>query len=202
MAQSTHTTISVPTFAQPIPVISVNSWIVWLYRFDGSVPFNGTWADYRDGFGNVAREYWLGLEKLTQLTNNGQYRARFEFKSVQNESWFSSEYDSFQIDPESNWYTIHVSGFVGDAGDQFNYMNPNGTQNGMNFTTWDSDNDRASEINCAAATGKGGWWYNNCGAHIMTNPFGSKWFFNRWLAELKLATDSKLDGVRAMIQRV
>src|SRR6218665_4121910 len=81
-SQSIQTTISVPTFAQPIPVISVNRWIVFLYRFDGSVAFNRTWADYHNGFGNVTGEYWLGLEKLTQMTNNGQYRARFAFKSI------------------------------------------------------------------------------------------------------------------------
>src|SRR6218665_1157271 len=92
MARSIQTTISVPTFAQPIPVISVNRWIVFLCRFDGSVEFNRTCADYRNGFGNVTGEYWLGLEKLTQMTNNGQYRARFAFKSIQDESWFSSEY--------------------------------------------------------------------------------------------------------------
>ena len=66
-----QTTISVPTFSQPIPVISLNRWIVFLYRFDGNVDFNRTWAEYRNGFGDVTGEYWLGLEKLTQMTNNG-----------------------------------------------------------------------------------------------------------------------------------
>src|SRR6218665_967770 len=199
MARSIQTTISVPTFAQPIPVISVNRWIVFLYRFDGSVVFNRTWADYRNGFGDVTGEYWLGLEKLTQMINNGQYRARFEFKSIQNESWYSSEYASFQIDPESNWYTIHVSGFTGDAGDQFYANTSKGIQNGMNFSTWDSDNDRTSD-NCAMSWDKGGWWYNSCGIHSMTPLFGSIRFYNRKLLELGLATDSRLDGVRAMIQ--
>src|SRR6218665_880248 len=202
MARSIQTTISVPTFAQPIPVVSVNRWIVFLYRFDGSVPFNRTWADYRNGFGNVTGEYWLGLEKLTQLTNDGQYRARYEFKSIQNESWFSSEYDSFLIDPESNWYTIHVSGFIGDAGDQFNYPNTQGYQNGMNFTTWDSDHDTVGDGNCALKLSKAGWWFNNCGAHCFTAEYGSTCFYNRWLTDLALATDSRLEAVRAMVQRL
>ena len=146
-------------------------------------------------------EYWLGLEKLTQMTNNGQYRARFEFKSIQDESWFSSEYDSFQIDPESNWYTIHVSGFMGDAGDQFNFPHPAGYQNGVNFSTWDSDNDR-SPNNCAIGMGNGGWWYSYCAVHSMTGPFGSTKFYNRRLTDLKLATDSRLISVRAMIQLI
>src|SRR5688572_8305980 len=180
VAQSVQTTISVPTFPQPIPVISVNRWIVFLYRFDGSVPFNETWINYRNGFGDPTGEYWLGLEKLTQMTNHGQYKTRFEFKSIQNESWFSAEYDSFQIDPESNWYKIHVSGYAGDAGDLFEYPNPLGIQNGMNFTTWDSDHDGHPTVNCCLNSGRGGWWYNSCGMLCMTNPFGSYSFYNRW----------------------
>ena len=201
VAQSLQTTISVPTFDQPIPVISVNSWIVFLYRFDGSVAFNGTWTDFRDGFGDLTGEYWLGLEKLSQITNSAQYKARFEFKSIQNNSWFSSEYASFQIDPESNLYTVHLSGFTGDAGDQFSSQNINGTQNGMSFSTWDSDNDKGPQ-NCCETMLNGGWWYNKCGSHSMTAPFGSIRFYNRWLTDLGLATDSRLDGVRAMIKRV
>ena len=201
VAQVIQTTVSVPTFAQPFPVVSVNSWIVWLNRFDGSVEFNGTWVDYREGFGNVTGEYWLGLEKLTQLTNNGQYRARYEFKSIQNESWFSSEYDSFLIDPESNWYQIHVGGFFGDAGDHLNYPHLLGIQNGMNFTTVDSDNDRAPN-NCAVKNNNGGYWFNYCGAHSFTAEYGAQWFYNRWLTDYALASNSRLEAVRGMIKRV
>ena len=42
-------------------------------RFDGSVNFNRTWAEYRDGFGGFdygkPSEYWLGLEQIYSLTN-------------------------------------------------------------------------------------------------------------------------------------
>ena len=37
-------------------------------RFDGSVDFNKNWADYKTGFGDLNGEFWLGNEKLHQIT--------------------------------------------------------------------------------------------------------------------------------------
>lgn len=40
-------------------------------RFDGSVRFsNRTWVEYQNGFGHVAGEYWLGLDRIHRLANN------------------------------------------------------------------------------------------------------------------------------------
>ncbi|XP_037815561.1 fibroleukin-like isoform X2 [Lucilia sericata] len=44
-------------------------WLYFLTRFNGGKNFNRTWNDYTHGFGNVANEYWLGLERLYALTN-------------------------------------------------------------------------------------------------------------------------------------
>ena len=47
-------------------------WIFYLRRFDGSVPFNNTWAQYKDGFGEQGetKEFWLGNENVYLLVKN------------------------------------------------------------------------------------------------------------------------------------
>ena len=37
-------------------------------REDGSVDFDRYWTDYQQGFGNISRDVWLGLEKIHRLT--------------------------------------------------------------------------------------------------------------------------------------
>eukprot|EP00795_Rhopilema_esculentum_P006935 gene6935-12550_t len=49
-------------------------------------------------------------------------------------------------------YTIHIDGYTGDIGDSM--------LTGMNFSTWDNDNDNRNDLNCA--TIRGPWWYRGC----------------------------------------
>lgn len=37
-------------------------------RFDGTTDFYKGWEKYKNGFGKIEGEYWLGLEKLHGLT--------------------------------------------------------------------------------------------------------------------------------------
>ena len=60
---------------------------------------------------------------------------------------------------ESRNYTLHVSGYSGNAVDSLSY------HNGMMFTTYDRDNDPWTSSsyngNCAVLYG-GGFWYKSC----------------------------------------
>jgi len=125
---------------------------------DGSDSFNRSWEEFKVGFNDTFGNYWIGNERLSQLTRSGNYRLRFELQ-LRNISWYWAEYSRFTVLGESRNYTLQVSGYSGNAGDALRY------HNGMMFTTKDRDNDPWTDSNyndnCAVFYG-GGFWYNAC----------------------------------------
>ena len=107
--------IAIPTFSGTTSVISVNNWIVVQQRIDSTTSFNVPWVNYTAGFGTFNINYWMGLEKIYQMTISRACRLRIEMLNDLNK-WLSVEYDSFYLDGESAAYTIHVSGYSGDLG--------------------------------------------------------------------------------------
>ncbi|KAJ8033642.1 Fibrinogen C domain-containing protein 1-A [Holothuria leucospilota] len=57
-------------------------WTVFQRRIEGSIYFNRTWKDYKNGFGFQSNEFWLGLEKLSFLTNQKKYEIRIDMEST------------------------------------------------------------------------------------------------------------------------
>jgi len=108
--------------------------------------------EYVDGFGDPSKEFWLGLDKIVSLTNNGA-ELLVELETFEGEKVFA-RYSSFKVDgPE---YRIHVSGYSGNAGDTMKI------DDGMAFSTRDSDKDLWGQ-DCSSTRGHGGWWFNGCG---------------------------------------
>ena len=109
----------------------------------------------------------MGNEEISVLTNKDTrpYKLRIEMLSAGNHQR-SAEYRSFSLDSESQFYTLHVSGYSGDAGDSLQYSdNTNGMsfyQNGMKFSTFDQDNDNRVDESCSLIFGNVGWWFNSC----------------------------------------
>ncbi|XP_037948107.1 ryncolin-1-like [Teleopsis dalmanni] len=129
-------------------------WTIVQRRQDGSINFYRNWIDYKFGFGNLEGEYFIGLDKLHALTNNGVQELWFQFEDFENATR-SAHYTSFAIDDENSKYAINMVGkFYGDAGDSFT------VHAGSKFSTKDNDNDSSAK-NCAQ-TYTGAWWYYDC----------------------------------------
>ncbi|XP_016535172.1 fibrinogen alpha chain isoform X2 [Poecilia formosa] len=136
----------------------MGGWLLVQQRESGSVSFNRTWAEYRDGFGSADAlrkgEFWLGNQNLHLLTNQGETILKVEL-----EDWeggvATAEY-TVRVGTEVEGFPLQVSGYTGDAGDAL------ASHSGVKFSTFDKDNDGSGE-NCAEAYG-GGWWYNSCQA--------------------------------------
>ncbi|XP_049548171.1 fibrinogen-like protein A [Anopheles darlingi] len=132
-------------------------WIVVQYRFNGSVDFYRNWDEYRDGFGNLDSEFWLGLEKMHQLTKSRTYELIVELKDFSG-TYKYTRYNAFEIDSETEQYKLKTLGswISGNAGDTMTYYNK-----GMKFSTKDRDNDGSSKTHCAQGR-EGAWWYGDC----------------------------------------
>lgn len=143
-------------------------WLVFQYRFNGSVDFYRTWDDYKAGFGNVAGEFWLGLERLHRLTSAKRHILMVELKTFDEEYGFA-KYDRFEIGSEEENYALKELGsYRGTAGDSLTL------HKGMNFTTKDRDNDIKSWDNCALEY-SGAWWYEKCHQSNLNGPYVNKY---------------------------
>jgi len=81
-------------------------WTVIQRRQDGSVDFYRGWQDYKNGFGNLTGEFWLGNDNIHELTNPTKNRLRVELEDV------FAEYDYFSVDNEANKYKLSLGAYV------------------------------------------------------------------------------------------
>ncbi|KAK5623212.1 hypothetical protein CRENBAI_017790 [Crenichthys baileyi] len=136
-------------------------WTVFLRRIDGTESFFRPWKHYKAGFGNVASEYWLGLENILLLMMRKENELRVDMEDWAGAQAFA-QYSSISIDSENAGYQLHLGSFTGGtAGDSLS------NQKDMKFTTFDKDQDQWDK-NCAQHF-LGGFWYNAC---HMANPTG------------------------------
>ncbi|CAB4004076.1 Hypothetical predicted protein [Paramuricea clavata] len=121
-------------------------WTVIQRRQDGSEEFDRSWTDYKNGFGNMSGELWLGLDKIHRLTNSGQNVLRINMTTKNNDQFYA-EYENFFVSDESEQYKLDVDNYSGNTDyDSMAY------HNGYKFYTKDKDNDDK-----CADTKKGGW---------------------------------------------
>ncbi|XP_034473373.1 ficolin-1-like [Drosophila innubila] len=123
---------------------------------DGSVEFNRSWTEYKNGFGNLDGEFFLGLDKIHAITTERRQELLVLLEDFEGVEKFET-FDEFAIGDENQQYVLHTVGkaYGTAGGDPLVY------HKGQKFTTFDNDNDPALQ-NCATEH-IGGWWYHaNC----------------------------------------
>ena len=130
-------------------------WTVFQRRRDGSEDFYRTWTDYVTGFGNLKREFWLGLDHIHCLTSAAP-RTELKVHLADFEGNYKyAQYSFFSVGNSGTKYRLNIAGYTGTAGDSLVL------HNGMQISTKDRDNDQWSGGNCAT-TWHGAWWYKAC----------------------------------------
>lgn len=117
--------------------------------------FYRNWTEYATGFGDPAKEYWIGNKALHALTASPEEMAlRIQLTNGTGET-VSVEYETFRVGSEDDFFQLELGKHLGPPG--WDALS-DGHQ--RNFTTFDRDNDRAPH-NCAV-TFRGAWWHRDC----------------------------------------
>ncbi|XP_050709804.1 angiopoietin-4-like isoform X1 [Eriocheir sinensis] len=117
--------------------------------------FTRNWNDYKNGFGDVTGEYWLGNKILHILTSREPHILRVDAEDFEgSRRW--GEWRRFKVENESQGYKLVSLLYDTNStlGDGLLW------HSGMQFSTIDRDNDK-HKGSCAHEY-KGGFWYNVC----------------------------------------
>ncbi|KAH8300029.1 hypothetical protein KR044_008743, partial [Drosophila immigrans] len=129
-------------------------WIVIQQRVGGNESFNKNWTAYREGFGSIERDFFLGLQKIHRLTTTQRYELYVHMIAL-NGSVYHARYDNFKLSDEHHEYVLSLGKFEGNIFDALR------DGENMKFSTFDRDNDLVDGANCADYY-KSGWWHVKC----------------------------------------
>ena len=86
-------------------------WTVFQKRLDGSVDFYRGWSDYKNGFGNLNGEFWLGLDKINRLTKT-KNRLRVDLEDTTGKTAYA-EYAMFAVTSKRTKYQLSIGTYSG-----------------------------------------------------------------------------------------
>ncbi|XP_017845253.1 fibrinogen-like protein 1 isoform X2 [Drosophila busckii] len=113
-----------------------NGWTVIQRRQDGSENFNRNWTEYREGFGDIRSEFFIGLEKLYLLLKSQPHVLYIHLEDFRQEKRFAL-YTNFFIGNEDEAYALKSLGVY-------------------------SDRDNDMKNGTCAESFESGWWFNKC----------------------------------------
>uniref|UniRef100_A0A674DEK8 Fibrinogen C-terminal domain-containing protein n=1 Tax=Salmo trutta TaxID=8032 RepID=A0A674DEK8_SALTR len=148
-------------------------------RSGAEVLFNGKWAKYKQGFGNLQKDHWLGLSKVFALTKGGRGRSSTMRVNL-----------DFRLGTERGAYKLNVGAYSDAILGKYASID----QNGFGFST--TDNDGCSPCilfgdiavdKCSFLDG-GGWWYSRCGSASLNGDWHPAGEHIGWNSGLHWAT--------------
>ena len=95
-------------------------WTVFQRRLDGSVDFYLGWESYKNGFGNLNGEFWLGNDNLHRLTAADDVILRVELEDFERDKRYA-ECTSFKEADALDRYKLWIAGYSGTAGNAMSY---------------------------------------------------------------------------------
>ena len=172
--------------------------MVFQRRYDGSVDFpNKDWNAYKEGFGDVNSEHWLGNKWLNLLTTSEKYDYLVWGKAFDGDVRLKkmlgvrveNEDEGFKITFEQEAHDFEPDEVYG-----MSHMN------GMKFSTWDVRNDNYGDPqSCAYKFGP--WWHNAChrvgmnGVYVQTEEdtiYANGIIWNSWKGLHKSLKESQI----------
>ena len=110
-----------PDGGKPIQVLcdmttDGGGWTVFQRRLDGSVDFYLDWESYKNGFGDLNGEFWLGNDNLHRLTATDDVILRVDLEDFDGNKTYA-EYTTFKVADEADKYRLLIGGYNGTAGD-------------------------------------------------------------------------------------
>ena len=110
-----------PDGGKPIQVLcdmttEGGGWTVFQRRLDGSVDFYLGWESYKNGFGDLHGEFWLGNKNLHRLTAADDVILRVDLEDFDGNRAYA-EYTTFKVADEADKYRLLIGGYSGTAGD-------------------------------------------------------------------------------------
>ncbi|XP_076330647.1 techylectin-5B-like [Tachypleus tridentatus] len=136
---------------------SGGGWTLIQRREDFGKPvenFYRSWVEYKNGFGNLIQEFWLGNDIIFSLANQDNMVLRVDLEEFEVSRRYA-EFDGFLVRSEIELYKMSYKTYKGDAG---NSLAPH---HNMMFSTKNKDNDKYS--GSCAHNHKGGW----CIIHVI-----------------------------------
>ena len=87
-------------------------WTVFQRRLDGSVDFYRDWKAYKEGFGSLSGEFWLGNDNLHRLTNANDVMLRVDLEDFEGNITYA-EYKTFKVADEADKYRLTLGEYNG-----------------------------------------------------------------------------------------